>query len=126
MRILFGFTYFFLVTGFSVSAHYCNGNLESIQIFQSSPNCCCIGEDGKAKDCCNSLTEIIQVEEEHINAPGVEFELQELIVIQSNTTVIPSFQFNAQTEEVLFYADLPSPPNQRPLYLIYSSYTFYG
>lgn len=51
-------------TGFSISKHYCHGNLISVAINNDAPSCC--GMDAEMPDHCQNEEEHIQLDEDFI------------------------------------------------------------
>ena len=48
--------------GVTVSAHYCEGNLASLALFETNLNCCCDDvASGKSTDCCKDESTSIKI-----------------------------------------------------------------
>ncbi|TAF74533.1 MAG: hypothetical protein EAZ53_08450 [Bacteroidetes bacterium] len=65
--VIYIFTFIYLVfsTGFTVNAHYCAGDLQSISFFELSKDCNKCGKK-KMKGCCKDVSQSFQVDDEHI------------------------------------------------------------
>jgi hypothetical protein len=121
--ILFSLFYLLIISGVSVSIHYCQGEVKDIGILTAPANCC--GIMGLEEGCCSNENYVVQ------------FESKEQLKV-SNKFSIEAFQFNIKelelspTEIVVQdskdeynYYDLPPPENQKTI-ILNSTFIFYG
>ena len=108
LNISFTFLLLATTTGFTVSSHYCGGNLVSIAI-DKDPKPCCDNEQG---NCCHNESEHFQLKEDFI-APATGFDVEPSIPV--DLEIIPVFLLNntiqvRHSEDFICFTDTPSPP----------------
>lgn len=65
--VVYIFTFIYLVfsTGFTLNAHYCAGDLQSVSFFELSKDCNKCGKK-KMKGCCKDVSQSFQIDDDHI------------------------------------------------------------
>jgi len=88
--------------GMTVSAHYCGGELKSVQLFQASASCC-----GAACDSCHNEVIKVKIEDDFsISTFTVDFTAYPIAL----PALIQLFQDSINTEEVEQIAYCKPPP----------------
>jgi len=121
--ILFSFFYLIIITGIPVTIHYCQGSIESIQLFSAGNHSCCSG--GLQKGCCKNVHFLIKAEAEnqlvsqgYANAFFTSIKLEAWMPVKN----IPEVKSMVST---FGFHDLP-PPRINPIWLVNCSLTYYG
>ncbi len=122
--ILFSFFYLAITIGIAVNIHYCQGELESIQLLAEQETWYS-GDDAKSSTCCNDNSLIVQFENEqtltsnfHVGFDQPVIELQ--ITAQSNKDL------DNIDKGVLFLKNDNLSPPEPPVWLLNCSFVFYG
>jgi len=122
--ISFAIFYLLLTAGFTVNIHYCLGEIESITPFVQVDNCCC-GTAEMPMDCCGDEQMIFQFspDDQLIKSEQSIFKtpLFEIIEIASVRSVE-----NEDHQKLIYKICKPPPPDNIPIWLKYSNFTFYG
>ena len=97
-------------TGFSISKHYCHGNLISVAINKDAESCC--GMDMEMPDHCQNEEEHIQLDEDFIYKEKQDNYVMFLPLFSDLITLFPQF---TQTPEIetglrIHSSDIPHPP----------------
>lgn len=117
--------YFLLSAGLQLRTHYCHGKLESVKVLVEADKCCC-GDNEMKSNCCSD--EILSFEADmdyHLTTESrISIDHYQII-----TKILVSFIDNTiEAEENKFdKRDFESPPTpKQPIWLLNSSFTFYG
>ena len=117
--------YLTLAVGIAKSTHLCMGREMAISYFSTNAEYCSTDET-PAMPCCDDELEVISVEDEHLSK-SFDFNL-----IDAFTLIEPAMLLDIQAlctaRQQTLFTDLPDPPevNKEPLYIITSSFTYYG
>ncbi len=122
--ISFSVLYFLLTAGFTMNIHYCLGKIESVSIIPVADNCCC-SDTGMDMGCCGNETMIFQFspDDQLVQSDNTVFKapLLEIIEIAS----IRSIDHEDHERVTLKICNSP-PPEEIPIWLKNSNFTFYG
>ncbi len=121
--ILIGIHYFVLTVGIAISVHYCQGEVESVNI--TSESSCCCGVMENMADCCSDTEFQLQLDIDQFfsSSPKIQFEntFIDFPVIDKNS--IQTIEFESQKE--FAFVDIP-PPIKQPSWLLNCELTYYG
>jgi hypothetical protein len=124
IAISFSLVYLLLTAGFTMNIHYCLGKIESVSIIPVADNCCC-DDTGMDMGCCGNETMIFQFspEDQLVQSDNSVFKapLLEIIEIAS----IRSIDHEDHAKVTLKICNSP-PPEDIPIWLKNSNFTFYG
>jgi hypothetical protein len=121
--IVFSFFYLIIVTGIPVTIHYCQGSIESVQLFSSGNKSCCSG--GLQKGCCKNVHFWIKAETENqLVSQAYAIAFFPLINAEAGLPVKNIPEVIIMTYTYGFH-DLP-PPGINPIWLVNCSLTYYG
>lgn len=113
------FVYLVLSTGFTINAHYCGGNLQSVSFFQVAKDCNKCGTK-KMKGCCKDISQSFQIDDDHnsstqkicLKAPFV----QKYIHLISRFTVKSEIDLTEESTNALLLTDQSFSCNT-PIYI---------
>jgi hypothetical protein len=115
--------YFITTVGVTVNIHYCQGEVSSVMVFSKTGKCCCSVET-MPEGCCDDETFFYQLDDIQLISQNFE---NERITPKANsidftdTNDIAVVQKETPVEEL----NLP-PPQQKALWLLNCSLTYYG
>ena len=119
----------FLVSniGLAINVHYCGNTIVSVALDKASGSteaekvCCGIIE--KKFKCCNDKIIKVEVKSDQIPAKSVIFDTEFISVYNDWKPMVFNFNLNfKQPHNTTYCCDT----NKKPLYLLYSQYTFYS
>lgn len=114
--------YSLLAVQLTVNVHSCMGQIVSVSLSEESVSCC--GSNDCHNCCDNQTLELEEANEEKL------ISSYSFVFAPSFLAELPSFEillqeWNESVPVMEEYLGLPPPKNQ-PLYLLHSSFTFYG
>ena len=110
--------YILIISGVSVSLHFCCGNLKAISFSSTSnENSCCKSKKSN-KRCCHDTTTFIKVKEKHFAGDTIKVRLAqfEAIYLVSNQHFNSTFNF-VNSDEFVVNFHSPPPKFKTPIYL---------
>ncbi|MFN8255248.1 MAG: hypothetical protein U0W24_06135 [Bacteroidales bacterium] len=121
--ILFSVIYLLLVTGISVSFHYCHGKQSSFS-FTGNKTCCCETKE-MSNNCCSNKKILIQFDSDQklVNSFKINFSPDEIAVLAG---ILHLNLIKSNNNSIPFYFDDNSPPLIIPLWKLNCSYLFYS
>lgn len=118
---LIAISYLLISTGFGLKVHYCHGDITSISYIVSSPICAC--DDGLSDmTCCNTEEKFYQLQEETLPQFQSSIDLNLFPLISTLYQEGDQEIRKALDLELIEIVDIHPPP----IYLIKSSFIFYG
>ena len=117
--------YLLLSVGIAKSTHFCMGKEVNMEYFSHEAEGC-FASDTRKMPCCQDVTEILSVDDEHqpvdfsksfVNSFSI---LPALFALEYNSWINLSLEHD--------FEEIPDPPKlgQLPLYLSFQSLTYYG
>ncbi len=123
--ILFSFFYLLISAGLAINLHYCQGELESVQLFAEHETCCC-GDSSDSDGCCQDHSQLLKYENEQIATAAFEFELA-IPAFNLPTPLIQNIEIsNLLTREINPTDKSHAPPPVKPAWLMHCSLILYG
>lgn len=122
--ISFALMYLLLTAGLTINVHYCLGEIESITPFVQADVCSC-GTDEMPMDCCGDEQMIFQFspDDQLIKSDHSVFKAPLLETIKIATV---RFIENEDQQKIIFKFCKSPPPDNIPIWLKNSNFTFYG
>ena len=128
-HIIIMLTFSFLVSnlGLAINVHYCGNKIVSVALDkalgfrEAEKNCCGIIE--KKSKCCNDKIIKVEVKSDQIPTRSVIFYTEFISVYNDWKPLVFNFNLNFKQS---YYTTYFCDTNKKPLYLLYSQYTFYS
>lgn len=122
--ILFSAFYLIATVGVAVNVHYCQGEIQSIEIFTGENSCCC-GDKASANACCQFDSQLIQFENELASLSNFRLNMEEPVcelpfLAEHFAEPVYSSEFSP------FYTEAECLPPELPAWLKYCSLVYYG
>lgn len=114
-----------LSTGLQLTTHYCHGELESVKVLVDDDLFCCGGGEMKS-DCCSDEVLSFQADIDYHLTTENRINTEQYQII---TTMLASLvdKTTDASESKIDKRDFESPPIlKQPLWLLNSTFTFYG
>ena len=115
--ILLASFYLIVISGLTVSLHYCGGKLKEISLFSSGNEDGCCGNKKKSKGCCKDKTTLIKVDDDHQSSHLLKVPIPSFkITIEQ----LPVYEYNfSSTHVIAIILNYHAPPviYDNPLYL---------
>ncbi len=124
ITILLSFFYLFISAGMFFNIHYCSGQLNHIEILGDKKHCECGHHEQEDPHCCTDKAVFIQFDTDQDITRNIipTFTFSKLLLSSSSP-----LNFNSQIEEDdLFISFNLPPPHKQPIWLINSTFLFYG
>ena len=118
--------YLFVSVGIGYNMHFCGGNLSSVDLYTKTSACCCDEDAEMANNCCNDESSFFQFTPHQKLADNTNISVKEislfadLFIEIQNKVVDDGYELKNSA-----YRDL-SPPDPERIYLLNSSFLFYG
>ncbi len=113
--------YLTLSLGLSVNVHYCHGKVSSVQIFKEIHKNCCSKDLIKKSSCCDDQLVVLEIDD--VDQELVIPILKHIPHVISNKTFLKILKPKSY---IPIDKKLARAPPKQPLYLLHSSFTFYG
>ena len=117
--------YLLLSVGVVRSSHFCMGREINVAYFSHKADGCFTSDDRKMP-CCEDVTEIVNIDEDH---QGVNFQTS----ISNSYIILPSlialeYQSFINLVDEQQFKNVPDPPNlwEKSIYIKFHSLTYYG
>ncbi|WP_430974132.1 HYC_CC_PP family protein [Sunxiuqinia rutila] len=124
VSIVFSIFYLTLTIGLAVNVHYCQGALESVDLYAANDSCCC-GDTGPDQSCCQDEAQFLKLDNELRLVSSPRLDMQPLVL-----SLLPA----EETDQALTTAPAPThsraltptPPLEQPAWLLFCSLIYYG
>ena len=97
LSILLLSIYMIASIGFTINAHYCEGNLASLGLFENVSCCCDEAESGKADDCCKDEIKTIKISDDQIKG---EQKVKHFLTVDNSNKLLHVFSLQADVNIV--------------------------
>lgn len=116
--------------GFTISLHYCGGDLASLAIFNKASCCCDEQKEIKKKDdCCKNEYKSFKIKDEQIKAELNSKRFQQDDFNLNKNSTLTFFEKNIEYSNSVTLTQLPRPPDKEnliPAYKRNHSFLFYS
>ncbi|MGQ7869561.1 HYC_CC_PP family protein [Sunxiuqinia sp. sy24] len=124
VSIVFSIFYLTLTIGLAVNVHYCQGELESVDLYAVNDSCCC-GDTSPDQSCCQNEARFFKLDHEPRLVTSPRLEVESLVI-----DLLPV----EQTDQALLATPAsfhsrplkPTPPLEQPAWLLFCSLIYYG
>jgi hypothetical protein len=113
-----------LVSGISVSIHYCQGEIEDINLMSQTSGCCC-GDDEMADECCSNENLIIQFDSDEQLKSVTTYSFKHVEILTTEQEIFSQDPTDVEKTEFYTYTDSPPLENQK-IWILNNTFTFYG
>ncbi|GBL35437.1 hypothetical protein EMGBS15_10320 [Filimonas sp.] len=123
------FLYLIASAGFTVTAHYCGGDLAGFALFEKAACCCDTEQDTRKDDCCKDEIKQFRISDEQLKTEQNSTRLQDV-----ESDALLTLEFAHRFEHRVFTSStvttpLPQPPDRShllPPYKRNHSFLFYS
>jgi len=118
-------TFYLLATvGVAFSVHFCDGQVNAINVYAKTSDCCC-GDEESMAECCDDEQFFFQLDTEQKTIQTFRVNTKEIVHTISNSVVT---KFLVPTEEQNTFPDVVEHPlpAEQPIWLLNCSLTYYG
>lgn len=118
-------TFYLLATvGVAFSVHFCDGQVDTINVYAKASDCCC-GDENSMADCCDDEQFFFQLDSEQKVNQNLRVNTEKLI--SSFSYLVFTKILTDSEEEIIISEELNhSHPYKQPIRLLQCSLTYYG